>query len=202
MVTTVLMVPTLSGFSNLSFGLKGGAGFSRLGFSEPPGDEWNNLMSFRLGGEIKLRVSRWIYLQIECFYVRKGGQAYGTLRDEEIRLNENLDYLEFPMLLNIHIPITPETHGEVYTGVYAAYNVRAKTVAEYRNEKISDDIKAQIRPCDTGLVFGGGITFRKFLFEARYVFGLRAIGNNPDESGFSGFSVKNRDISIMLGYRF
>jgi hypothetical protein len=71
------------------------------------------------------------------------------------------------------------------------------TAVDLVPEEMEED-KDDIRGTEFGLVFGAGVTIRRFLIEGRYIAGLSNIADSPDIVE----SVRNRGIAILAGVRF
>ncbi|MDR1672449.1 MAG: PorT family protein [Bacteroidales bacterium] len=57
--------------------------------------------------------------------------------------------------------------------------------------------KGDLKRLDTGLTFGGGLSFGKFYFGVQYDLGLNNMSNYPEAT-----TIKSRTLSIRLGYNF
>jgi hypothetical protein len=176
--------------------IKGGVAVSRLTGSE----YWDQrTVATTFGGHVRFHFGP-IALQPELHVTTKGATASSADEDERLRL----EYIEVPALL-----VLPVRVGEMEAFAYGGPSIILESRCRYIIRR--DGLRTNF-PCDPpappvfrrpafdfGAVAGGGIAHRLFngraSLEARHTWGLRNI-NSTD----SGASVKNRTISVMLGY--
>ena len=188
-------------------------------------------MGFALGGFITYTISDNFAIQPEILYTRKGAKQkideveedpfFGTIR-ATLDLTATVNYLEIPILARLTIP----TQGGLEPYLFAGPALSIKL-----NDKLKSSIKltingepflefavsqdADVKSTDFGLVLGAGAAFPaaqgKLTVDARYTLGLTSLqlpAFEESEEGEEGqqaqytADVKNRVISVMVGYSF
>ena len=174
--TLLLATPAMA--QSVQGGIKGGVSFSTLdGLTEV------------VGGFLKVNFGRFVAVQPEVLYVRKGAKAAATgLLTESVKFN--LDYIDIPVLLRLQTGQDTGFYGLI--GPSFGINIAAESESGSETEDISDDINN-----DTGLVVGAGFDLAHFLIEGRYTQSLTNISSDS-----SGPDVKHRAVSLLFGIRF
>ena len=176
-------------------GIKGGVSFSTLdGLREVITDvtdvDIDQRTNWVFGGFVKVNLGRFVAIQPEVLYVRKGAKAAATgLFTESVKFN--LDYIDIPLLLRLQ---TGQSTGfYVLVGPSFGINITAETESDSGTEDISDDINGN----DTGLVVGAGFDLARLLIEGRYTQSLSGISKDSNDP-----TIKNRAVSVLFGVRF
>ncbi len=189
---TLLATPAMA--QSVQGGIKGGVSFSTLdGLTEVVGDlagiDIDQRTNWVVGGFLKVNFGRFVAVQPEVLYVRKGAKAAATgLLTESVKFN--LDYIDIPVLFRLQTG--QDTGFYVLAGPSFGINVAAESVSDSETEDISDDIAN-----DTGLVVGAGFDLAHVLIEGRYTQSLTNV--SKDEIGPT---VKHRAVSVLFGIRF
>ena len=157
------------------------------------------------GGFVQFAFNERFSLQPEMMFVMKGVNL--DLRDNLGTVSANVNYLEFPIFMRFNGVLNDRSQDEILRGFVMAgpaFGVKVGTggtrnASQGAVEGSRDfDIDPAIESKDFGLAFAGGLEWRKFLIEARYVLGLTDIATDiyvhADE-------LTNRSFSIMVGLR-
>ncbi len=146
-------------------------------------------------------------VQPEILYVTKGAEKDLFF----IGAEWSMHYLEIPVLLKLNI--VPE--GKVRPNLFAGPALSLLLSSEVRVMSESYDVSNGMKSMDMGLVFGGGVDYKRITFDIRYTLGLvgtvdaadkvnELTGAEPGDSYYleGDPSVKNTNLSFMLGFRF
>lgn len=196
-VTAITALPAAAAAQQIA--VKGGVNLATL----TEADEFPD-SSRRLGvvGGVSVRVpagERFSFL-IEGLYSEKG-LAFDIEEDGfEASGDIRIRYIEVPLLGRADLS-APGASTRVYVigGAAPAFKLDARVKAEAEGEEETEDID-DVESVDLGLVGGAGVEFGRFLVEGRYTHGLMSINSDTDEGDDE--SVRNRVISVMVGYRF
>ena len=148
------------------------------------------------GAFLAWAISDWFTFQPEFLYSQKGADAEGY--DGTIRLN----YIEFPLLAMLTIPMEGRFTPNVFVGPSIAFNIKA----EASSGGVSLDIKDEISSTDIGIVFGAGVKVAEIgpgaiTADIRYTMGLTNFLDSELADLFD-VSAKNRVFCFMVGYAF
>ncbi len=189
--TLLLGTPAMA--QSVQGGIKGGVSFSTLNgltevIDDGAGIDVDQRTNWLVGGFVKVNFGRFVAVQPEVLYVRKGAKAVLTgLVTESVKFN--LDYIDIPVLLRLQTG--QDTGFYVLAGPSFGINVAAESESGSGTEDISEDINN-----DTGLVVGAGFDLAHILIEGRYTQSLTNVSRE------SGPKVKHRAVSILFGVRF
>ena len=191
--TLLLGTPAMA--QSVQGGIKGGVSFSTLSgltevISEVAEIDVDQRTNWLVGGFVKVNFGRFVAVQPEVLYVRKGAKAAATgLLTESVKFN--LDYIDIPVLLRVQ---TGKSSGfYVVGGPSFGINVAAETDS---SESGTEDISNEINN-DTGLVLGAGFDLAHILIEGRYTQSLTSIARDEGDP-----SIKHRAVSFLFGVRF
>ena len=181
MFAAVLVLPQTAA-ADVRFGIKGGANMANVNgnFADPLAD-WKSSVGFCAGIFLELNLGRVLTIQPEALYTVKGADSgTGKLK---------FDYIEFPILLKIRIPIS-SVHPFVFAGPAFGFNLNA----------LVDGVKINDMPAaDYGAVLGGGLQLgRSIHVDVRYTMGLQKLAI-PD---LDTIDLKNGVLSATLGLAF
>jgi len=189
-----LLLGTPAAAQSVQGGIKGGVSFSTLdGLSEIASDvtgiDIDQRTNWVLGGFVKINFGRFVAVQPEVLYVRKGAKAAATgLFTESVKFN--LDYIDIPVLLRLQTG--QDTGFYAIVGPSFGINIAAESESDSETVDISDEIEN-----DTGLVVGAGFDLAHILIEGRYTQSLTNVSSDE-----AGPTVKHRAVSVLFGIRF
>jgi opacity protein-like surface antigen len=155
-----------------------------------------NRMGLAVGVGINLGLSRFVALQADILFVQKGSN-YET--DGEDRGSIHLEYLEFPLLARVRLPVSQRATPYMLVGPGFSYTITAEARGANGGSR---DLKEETRSIDLGLIVGVGTALQivqqsELVVEARYEMGLVSI----DDSGDGG-EVYNRAFTFLVGYQY
>lgn len=175
------------------FGIKGGVTYTTLDLEIPDFIvDAKSQTGFTAGAFYGLRLVGPVHLDVEGLVTTKGAKY--NLEDLENRLK--LTYLEVPVLARVNVWRGGGTTGFVSGGPSFAFKL--KEVQEEDGEETPRD--NDTKKYDIGLAFGGGVSFGRWIVDARYTFGVMDIVDI--ESSFTQPTAKNRSFSLTAGYRW
>ncbi len=204
----MLLLPNPSSAAEIKGGLKIGAVSAKLYGGQVEdleailGEESKSRIGFSAGGFITFNIAEVFAIQSEILYTMKGIKYEGEIIGTTIKVWWELDYLEVPVLAKIIIPTKGSVKPSLFAGPAVALKLSGKMKTEYGGEPGEGDIE-DIKRTDFGLVIGGGLDFGlgssgrgSLSVDIRYSLGLSSI------SEFEGNDIKNRVLSMMVGYSF
>jgi len=129
-------------------------------------------------------------IQPEAMFTMKYSQVDKGVLGEGTKTDYDLGYLEFPVLLKVHIPNTSNVTPNIYAGPALSFKLFG--------EADGNDLKSRHNSVDFGLAFGGGLDiFRTLHLDFRYTLGLVDVFDVPADP-----EARNGTFSIALGYGF
>jgi len=158
-------------------------------------------MGFCGGAFIIFSINEMLAVQPEFLFSMKGANLGEIVRTDEFgniietsSIREVLSYLEIPVLGKLSVLRQSRVRPNLFAGPYFALKLSGK----HKVGSQETDME-YLKDTDYGLVVGGGVDFElgqgELTVDARYTLGLAKIYD-------SGIDVKNRVISVMLGYSF
>ncbi len=175
------------------------AGLSRASLVSGYADK--SVTGWQLSVSYEAPLSRAISLAPELAIVRRG--SAGALPDfgTDIANRITIDCLEAPLLLRWRLGKTAAAvRPLLYAGGYAAYALAMKSEIEAAGRTWSEDIAADSRRLDFGLLAGAGIEFpllgRTFVFEGRWHKGLSRLNRIAYYQDW-----KTASLTLLLGMR-
>jgi hypothetical protein len=192
-----LLAPAVAAAQDVRVGVLGGIVFSNLANLTDAVDFGASSVDVKwrtgavVGPFVSIGVNDKLAIQPEVLFATKGATATDGINELRIQLS----YVDIPILARV----TPAPDKPFYflVGPSVNFNTSA-TAVDLVPEEMEEDIKDDIKGTEFGLVFGAGVTIRRFLLEGRYIAGLSNIADNPDIVE----SVRNRGIAILAGVRF
>lgn len=198
LAATFLFPGAVFGGRLTEIGLKAGLNIADYRGDRPDTD---SKMGFCGGAFITCGINEMLAVQTEFLFSMKGAKLGEKVRTDEFgniietsSIREVLSYLEIPVLGKLSI--LPQSR--VRPNLFAGPSFALKLSGKHKVGSQETDMES-LKDTDYGLVFGGGVDFEfgqgEFTVDARYALGLAKIYD-------SGIEVKNRVISVMLGYSF
>jgi hypothetical protein len=192
----VLFAPAPAAAQRIQGGVEGGLAVTNLAnltnaidFGGPVDVQWRT--GLVAGPFVRFPVNDTVAMQVEALVGTKG--ASPTDGTNEIKIQ--LLYLDVPLL--IHVRPAPARPFYFLLGPSVNFNLKARTVDVLPSE-VEEDVKDQIKTAEFGVVFGAGLTFRRFFTEGRYSVGLTDIGDAPQLTD----TIRNHGFMILAGVTF
>lgn len=199
----------------VTFALKGGVNPSTQTMDPDPGYDASGVLGYGGGITLGFNLSRFVSLDADFLYVRKGGHYGFSYRESptspavDFDTDILLDYATVSPLLRA----TFRPHGfspYILAGAEFGYLLDAQyRWEESTGEAGTDDAKEDMENTDFSLSFGGGINLptsgsSSFFLEARYYLGLTDITKPiPGESERNQEDkLMNRGTYLFGGFRF
>lgn len=197
-ISISMLVCTMSYAQDIKFYVKGGLNISNTKFSviknEISSDrDYDNRLSFNIGGALDFQIYNQTRLQIELLYSEQGKVWNISSIPEKIIFE--LDEILMPVLLKFR------TFDElqVLVGGYLGYVVNAQDVND-AGVKFKDD---GINNFDYGVSFGLQYQFNFGGFiDARYSLGLADLSSVEFPNSSIEWVYKNRVVQFGIGYQF
>ena len=191
---------------SVTFGIRVGMNSSNMQFSgEDDSDSPDNKIGFNAGVSVDIPMLQSLYLQTGLYYTTKGYKVEENDGDEKYTTKATPSYLEIPVMASYRYDFSDNAQLQVNFGPYFAYGIGGKYKEEwsYKGEKEEEkeDLFGKdkyLTRFDAGLGIGAGFTYSKFFFGLNYQFGL----SNILQDAKDGYSVKNKNLSISIGYNF
>jgi hypothetical protein len=189
-------MPAVAAAQSVRGGVQGGLAFSNLSNLENAIDfggpvDIGTRRGIVVGAFVTFEISDTFAVQPEVLFVAQG--ATPTDGSNELRIK--LGYVDIPILARF----TPVRNSPFYVvvGPSVNFNVSA-TAVDVVPAETEEDIKDDVKAAEFGLMFGAGLSIRRFFVEGRYLAGLTDITDDPDFDA----SVRNRAFAILVGARF
>lgn len=137
-------------------------------------------------------------VRIEGLYVMGGAEGPYTTEDGDTHdAIISLDYLQFPVLFVVNIPLNEKIAFDVTLGPTFSFNTSAQ--AEIPEHGETEDVP-NVNSFEFGAAIGGGLEYKlssmSILVDARYYAGAtNVVDVDPSD-------LKNRGIAIMAGVKF
>ena len=173
-------------------------------FSRPLADDTNGISGkwgLTVGGELMRRTSKYVGFSLGAIYSQQGYEVKGTTGTKM-----NINYLNFPLLMNVYLADEICLKGGVQLGVLL--NAEASAKADNPLGSYVDiDMSSAHRSTDWSLPVAVCITTEIGVeFEFRYAYGISSFEKN--RITFQGQTINNDDpahnsvFSLTVGYRF
>jgi hypothetical protein len=172
-----------------TFGAKAGVNFADV--SVDPADEGccDMKTGLAIGGFVDIGIRNAVSFQPEVLYMQKGAK----FEEDGIEAKAHIDSVQIPLLVKFNF----QTEGQARPFAVFGPGLGFISSAKFKAEGFEDeDFKDELETLDFSLIFGGGVTVRNFIIEARYDLGLNNI--QKDEDG----SLKSRTFTLLFGYGF
>ncbi|HCL00090.1 MAG TPA: hypothetical protein DHW42_08315 [Candidatus Marinimicrobia bacterium] len=169
--------PQAGFFKNIDAGAMGGLSMSRMWGLEAKEKLWKP--GGWIGAYILFPVADNLYLRPEVNFTMRGYRySYANesdLQNDRSSAGLDLNYLDFPLLLQFAVPIDEKLIPEIFLGPVVSRNISA--VARTRvGETVTSNEVDNIRKIDLGIVAGARIPYRgRFYINLRGGFGILSI---------------------------
>lgn len=159
----------------LTWGVRAGMNLSSVG-----GDmKTDSKIGFKAGVSADIAIVQSFYINTGLFYSMQGYEPKGKGD------GMTAGYLNLPIYASYRLNFAEESQLQINFGPYVAYGLHG-----------DDGYFDNAKRFDMGLGVGAGYTFKRWYLGLDYQFGLMNI------SDVDGFSAKNKNFSITLGYNF
>lgn len=179
---------------SIAVGLIAGVNIANVKFTPKLATSPDSRTGAVIGGLIDIGISSNIAIETGLEYVMKGAEATSGGVTEKLKL----DYLEFPALVKVKIPMT-EVNPYVLAGLTLGVNLSAKAEDDNGQTSQEVDIKDNIESSDFGLFFGAGLNFRVATKTSLFVQGGYSLGLTDINKVASATEVKNYGIQLGAG---
>lgn len=196
---------------SVRFGVKAGATFPNVSVSEDFGIDFKTNTSFYAGVTADISISDMFSVQPGLTFIGKGFKVKETFSEEGITgtvsSKVNAFYIELPVNVLVNIPVGEDKvflgAGPYYsmgiTGkIKSSGNVEGFEGSDSADIEFGDD--GDLKRADYGVNFLAGYQlYNGFNIHAGYGLGLATINT---DSGEEGSKMKNRVISVGIGFSF
>lgn len=154
---------------------------------------------FIAGAELMHRFDQHFGCSLGAFYAQQGTRE----KDSGFHTRLEIDYINFPVLLNFYI-----VKGlAIKTGIQLGIMSSCKLSAESGTTSAKEDVSSDFETIDVSIPVGLSYEYNDIVFDARYHFGLKDI--ETSRTGVRSMYITNRNLKIhngyfsfILGYRF
>ncbi|WP_426671463.1 porin family protein [Mucilaginibacter sp. McL0603] len=212
--TTAFAQFNQSDYPSVTFGLVGGVNAAFLKTKMPQGSAVSNNVIFpgSLGINADFRFNDYLSLRPGISYSGKGGDLqyiesvsapFGTM-DQTVDQKFALNYIEVPVNLIGHIPVTDSFNILIGAGPYVAMGLSAKTTttvgdSDPETDKLEFGNNGDFKSTDLGAATMLGFeTSSGLIFGINYDIGLTNIAQNGDSNN----SLKTGTIYASIGFSF
>ena len=188
-------------------GIKLGFGIADINTDYNELDDFlDSRVGFSGGAFLTYSISRQFAVQPEILYVTKGAEKGLFI----FSAHWTIDYIEVPVLLKFNIAPDRSIRPNLFAGPAMSILLSSEIGALSESFDVTDGMKS----LDVSLVFGGGVDYKRVAFDVRYTLGLVSTVDAAKINAMTGAgpgdfyyldgdpSVKNTNISFMVGYRF
>ena len=142
---------------------------------------------------VTVRLNDLVAFQPEALFVAKGATVASSAANYSLKFDAR--YLEVPLFVRFARSSRP-----VYflAGPYFGFQMSAKGTETVGGRSETMDLDDQFKSMDTGVAFGLGASFNRFLIEGRWSEGLIDIDNQD----LSDTAVRHRVFAVLAGFRF
>jgi len=175
-------------------GVKGGGTFASMPISLEDGNIYTGRLHVGVaaGGFVAMPLGKSAGLQIDGLVQGKG------TRDQNGE-HITLTYLDVPVLLRfVQIPYGHATL-HAYAGPSFSFKIaESDNLSTLSQTVFGGSVADHVKTFDPGVTIGGDVFGKHVIGDFRYTWGVTDIRDLPQKSG----SVKNRALTVMIGYRF
>ena len=231
-VATLVVSTVLAQNEKGTFSIKPMAGINVTGFSGGiVEDIYHYKVRFTAGLEAEYACNNWLGVSLGAVYSQQGAKVDGSVaaigvneagQQLYIKAMEkgklHSDYINLPLMANIYIPAVRGLAVKVGAQIGLLVNDRLEVEVETATIPIPDRPSEGLEPADVehpiytwssnsisdicksvdfGIPVGLSYEYKNVTLDARYYFGLTKVDKTKDPD-----TVRNRYLSITLGYRF
>jgi Outer membrane protein beta-barrel domain len=207
----ILLTAMITASDAQTYMIKGGLNLSNMLFKDDDhmySQDFKMNTGFHVGATIEIPLVDYVTLETGLLLSTKGYETEGNIGDATYKSSLDLYYLDIPITWKGYLNVG-KTKVFAAIGPYVDIGLNGTDKIEITlngqtetvEEKIdwgSEEAEADFKRMDMGLIFGGGIEFKQVQLGVSYNLGLV---NILPYQGY-GMLVKNRVLSISLGYLF
>lgn len=204
LLTAVLGMFALAGFSQMTWNAKVGMSMTNLANSEA-----DMKVGYTVGVGLDYQFTDMWYLQSGLNITSKGSKSSYSEEGFDVKTTLTTHYLEIPVLAAAKFDVSDNMKFVVNAGPYLAFGLGGKE--KYEVGDVSESYKvfskeegedeALMKRFDLGLQYGIGLELsEKYLINLTGQYGFISPYNYPD--GYDGDKAKNLAFMISVGYRF
>lgn len=192
----------------VQFGIRAGLNLANVSASE---DDYSyspdSRATFHVGVIADIPLMESLYVQTGLFLQNKGFKIKNSDEDEGFKQTAKPMYLELPILASYRYNFSDALQLQINAGPYLAYGIGGKIKEEFDGDSEEydyfgsddDDDSYGVKRFDMGLQFGAGLTISKhYYLGVSYQLGLTNIADGAED----GYSLKNKNLMISVGYNF
>lgn len=180
---------TFTGSDANIYGTELGANFSKT-----------SRVGFVAGGFAEFEFGEIFAVEPQLLWVQKGAKYDVDLSDGSGSgsLTFKLDYIQVPVLFKAEYRKAGQDFApSLFAGPAVAFKTSCGLQVESDGTSVSEDCPANtVRSTDWSLIFGAGLEYSRFVFQARYDLGLSSVSQDGADD------LKNGGWGITLGYAF
>lgn len=191
---SLFVVTNTTAQTSVAIGGKMGPSFSSLVGADAGNP--NRRAGFTGGLFITISPLKFLSVQPEVLFSQRGATNFNEYWNarQEFRLN----YLEFPILVKLRVPIKHVVYPHIYAGPIFSKNLASKYKLQQMNTNVDLSGNFEVRNFDFGGVFGFGIDVEvsRLFVTADLRYGISALNlDNSDQH----MDLKNTEIMALLG---
>ncbi len=165
------------------------------------------------GGAVEIIALGPLAIAPEIYYAQKGAEQLRQRLIEEGSATVSLSYVEIPVLVRLDLPFGQRVRPYIAGGPVFGWRVDCSITAHAQSgttEQDCDDLlggqerlEAKLRSYERGIMAGAGLAIEvlrglgAITLDARYAWGLTRLSDDE-----SAPEIRNRALSVILGYRF
>lgn len=189
-------------------------------------------VGFHFGGSLSYRMFSNTYIQGGFYLTKKGlkqhdteiipgnDESIGEYIENDLKMTLDVNYVQIPVMLGFEIPLSNSFSINLYGGAYGGYAFKGyivprrgtitywtagqKEVAVYDDDDIDIFDSRRIKRFDYGMIGSVGLVYDIYSLTFNYEHGLYDIADINSFADANGVkrALKNRNMSIALGFRF
>jgi len=205
-VTMLVLAATLSApcaavrAQQVFLGLKGGMNSATMTLDQQ-GADVGRRKGFHAGAIVEFRATPRFSFQLQGLYSQRGYRLTAVGSDATVKG----DYLQIPLLAAFEVPLADASPValQIFFGPTVALEVKCQVAGTLEGSPVAascDDLGAQRRKYDYGVMLGGGVGYHlratTVFLTAAYDYGLRDL--DTEEANVS--TMKHRTLAFSIGF--
>lgn len=188
---------------DFSWGVRAGLNISSLSINKGE-DGFKSKVGFNVGLMGDYAFSESVSIESGLYFSQIGAK----IKSDTDKATTNLGYLQLPILATYHLAISDNAKWSIQAGPYLAVGLGGKIKVKEEGVTVKVDSfgdgedNGGFQRFDMGLTFGTGVTFGQIYVGVKYDLGLSNIMTKDIQDLADGYSIKNGNFSINVGYNF